>query len=354
MSRPAHPYADLPPRAFWKRAVAQADRDRFPGLVTPRFAITAQTRIATAGSCFAQHIGRALRAAGCRVLDGEPAPATMPPRVSARRGYGPYSGRYGNIYTARQLRELLEEIATGADPDPRLIWTREDGRLIDALRPTVEPDGLDSLDEVLTLRAWHRERVAQVLRQSDVFIFTLGLTEAWEDTRCARILPLCPGVAGGTFDPARHVFRNARVAEVLDDLHHIRALLHRFRPGMRMLLTVSPVPLTATASGQHVMLATAQSKAILRAAAGEFVADVADADYFPSFELITQPASGGPWFESNWRSVSAGGVARAMAIFLAAHGLAEAAPPAEPAPEVAEDENDDLICDELLLQAFAP
>jgi len=356
-----HPYLGLPPRAFWKSAVAQADRDRFPGLVTPRFAITAQTRIATAGSCFAQHIARWLRGAGCRVLDGEPAPASMPAQVAARWGYGLYSGRYGNIYTARQLRELLEEIALGAAPDPRLVWQRPDGRHVDALRPTIEPEGMESPAEVLLHREWHLERVAQVLRRTDLLIFTLGLTEGWEDTATGRILPVCPGVGAGRFDPARHVFRNAGHAAVLADLHAVHALLQRFRPGMRLLLTVSPVPLTATASGEHVLTATAWSKAVLRAAAGEFVAGVAAADYFPSFELVTQPAAGGPWFEANWRSISAAGVARVMGIFLAAHGLAPdaaagPAPADDDADEGGADEGgaDDPVCDELLLQAFAP
>lgn len=346
-----HPYSDLPPRAFWKSAVAEADRDSFPGLVRPRFAVDRDTSIATAGSCFAQHIARALRGAGCLVLDAEPPPEAMTAGVAERFGYGLFSGRYGNVYTARQFRQLLEEIAFGADPDPQFVWER-DGRFVDAFRPTVEPEGLDSPEEVLLHRAYHLERTAQMLRLADVMIFTLGLTEAWEDRETGRVFPVCPGVAGGRFDPARHVFRNFRHAEVLEDLHAIRALLQRFRPGMRMLLTVSPVPLTATASGEHVMTATAWSKAILRGAVGEFVADTAEADYFPSFEIVTQPASGGPWFEPNMRAVSAAGVAKVMGIFLAAHGLTETA--AAPPRKVKEEgETDDVICDELLLQAFA-
>lgn len=349
-----HPYLDLPPRAFWKSAVAKADRSRFDGIAKPRFPITHTTRIATAGSCFAQHIARALRGAGCLILDGEPAPPSMPPEVARRWGYGLYSGRYGNIYTNRQLRELLEEIARGQDPDPRLVWQRPDGRHVDALRPTVEPEGMDTPAEVLLNRAWHLERVAQVLRRTDVLIFTLGLTEAWEDGATDRILPVCPGVVAGNFDPSRHRFRNQRMAEVLADLHAIHALLQRFRSGMRLILTVSPVPLTATASGEHVMTATAWSKAVLRAAVGEFVADVEDADYFPSFELATQPAAGGPWFEGNWRDITAEGVARIMTVFLAAHQLTEGASPHAPALPADEGDTDDLFCEEMLLQAFAP
>lgn len=347
-----HPYSDLPPRAFWKTAVAEADRDRFPDLHQPRFAIGPDTRVATAGSCFAQHIARALRGAGCLVLDAEAPPESMPPAVAERFGYGLFSARYGNIYTARQFRQLLEEIASGDDPDPRFVWER-DGRFVDAFRPRVEPEGLDSPEEVLLHRAWHLERTAQLLRQTDVMIFTLGLTEGWADRATGRVFPVCPGVAGGRFDPAAHAFVNFRHAAVLADLQAIFALLQRFRAGMRLLLTVSPVPLTATAAGEHVMAATAWSKATLRAAAGDFVADTAGADYFPSFEIVTQPASGGPWFEPGFRAVSAAGVAKVMGIFLAAHGLIAAAPPAPRAQTADEGETDDVVCDELLLQAFS-
>lgn len=347
-----NPYSDLPPRAFWKTAVATADRTVFPGLYAPRVRITPQTRVATAGSCFAQHIARALRGAGCQVLDAEPPPQAMPPDVAEAFGYGLFSGRYGNVYTARQFRQLLEEVADG-DPDPRHVWDR-DGRFVDAFRPTVEPEGLGSVEEVLLHRAYHLERTSRMLRQADVAIFTLGLTEAWEDRETGRVFPVCPGVAGGRFDPDRHVFRNFRHGEILADLQGIRALLQRFNPDMQLLLTVSPVPLTATASGEHVMTATAWSKATLRAAAGEFVADTPGTDYFPSFEIVTQPASGGPWFEANYRSVSPAGVAKVMGIFLASQDLVTlSSGGAETPADADEGEADDVVCDELLLQAFA-
>ena len=101
-----------------------------------------------------------------------------------------------------------------------------------------------------------------------------------------------------------HRLRQFRYGEVTDDLQAVRTLLQRFNPAMSMILTVSPVPLTATATGDHVLAATAQAKATLRAAAGDFAADTDGVDYFPSFELVTSHATGGPWFEPNLRAVS--------------------------------------------------
>ncbi|MEM7525278.1 MAG: GSCFA family protein, partial [Pseudomonadota bacterium] len=59
-----HPYEDLPARAFWRSAVAGRAPGDLAALYRPRFPISSETRIFTAGSCFAQHVGRALQGAG--------------------------------------------------------------------------------------------------------------------------------------------------------------------------------------------------------------------------------------------------------------------------------------------------
>ena len=344
----SHPYENLPQRAFWRTGTAAGGLEH---LHVPKFPVTAETRVATAGSCFAQHIAQALRGAGVNVLDAEPRPVTMDKNICKTFGYGLFSGRYGNIYTARQMVQLLQEMTDGA-PDPRFVWAKG-RRFVDAFRPTVEPEGLDTAQEVLFHRDYHLERTAQMLRKADVFIFTLGLTECWEDIETKRVFPMCPGTVAGTFDARAHGFRNFTHAEVLADLIRMRDLLLGFNPAMRLLLTVSPVPLTATASQTHVVPATTYSKAVLRAAAGEAMAGFEDVDYFPSFEIITSHALGGPWFGDNKRTVRPEGVAQVMQLFLAAHGLAPHPVTNAPASQREDDEDDDLFCDELLLDAFA-
>lgn len=346
----SHPYSDLPARAFWRSAVAEADRSQFPGLYTPRVAITPDTTVATAGSCFAQHIGTYLRMAGCNVQDAERPLQAMTDKIAKRFGYGLFSARYGNIYTARQMCELLEDVRSGHVHDAH-VWTKSNV-FVDAFRPTIEPEGLETREEVRLHRTHHLIRVAAMLERTDVFVFTLGLTECWQHIPTGRTYPVCPGVAGGIFDPGQHRFHNFTHAEVLADLHRLHDLLRSFNPDMALILTVSPVPLTATATDAHVLNATTQSKATLRAAAGEFIANTVNTDYVPSFEIITAPASGGPWFDGNMRSVSTAGVEKVMSIFLAAHGLIEAAPEATPTPQP-DTAEEDLVCEDLLLQSFA-
>lgn len=343
-----HPYSDLSESAFWRSAVAEADPTVVTGLHAPKFRLTEASAIATAGSCFAQHVGRALRGAGLNVLDAEPAPDVKIGALPQRYGYGIYSARYGNIYTTRQFLQLLQDVEV-RHVDEGAIWTKAD-RFYDALRPGVEPDGLDSADETVALRRAHLEAVARLLPAVTDFVFTLGLTETWVERATGRVYPTCPGVIAGTFDPARHAFLNLSFGAVFADLTAIRDLLHRHNPAMRMILTVSPVPLTATAAGMHVLEATARSKAVLRAAADEFAAAHDDVDYFAAYEIITNPAAAGAFFGENLREVTPEGVAAVMGAFLAAHRLKPQAQPVR--RDVPDDSAEDVICEEILLEAF--
>lgn len=313
------PYEDLPARAFWRSGVSErAPLD--PGdLYHPRFPITRAMKVATAGSCFAQHVGRALRGANFRILDAEPLPNEIPDSVAHSFGYRLFSARYGNIYTVRQLLQLLRE-AEGEFTPAEPVWRRGE-RSFDSQRPSVEPEGLDSPELVAQHRAVHLAGVRSVLREADLFVFTLGLTEAWVHAATGTVYPTAPGTIAGSHDPETYVFRNFDALEVLADFEEFRARIKALNPDLKFLCTVSPVPLTATASGEHVEVATTYSKAVLRSVCGMLVARHEDVDYFPSFELITSQNARGAYYQPNLRNVATQGVAAAMQLFLSAHGI---------------------------------
>ena len=344
-------FDDLPPSAFWRSGVVEPGPADLTGLFQPKFRITRDMAVATAGSCFAQHVGRALRSAGLNVLDVEPAPPGLDDAAARSFGFNLYSARYGNIYTPRQLRQLVVDTAALTLRD-EAFWTR-DTQVIDALRPNVEPEGCTSLAEARALRLFHLGRLATLFTRTELFVFTLGMTESWEDSATGTIFPSAPGVLAAPPADRSVIFRNFSFSEILQDLAAIRQLLQAFNPAMRFLLTVSPVPLTATASGRHVLQATTTSKAILRAALDEFCRDKPDVDYVPSYEVINHPAARGRFFTSNLRSVTPEGVSLVMANFLHAHGLSPASEAATPAPAVIEAEPDfEVICEEALAEAF--
>lgn len=350
------PYDNLPDTAFWRSAVGERSALDPGPLYTPKFPLRRKAAIATAGSCFAQHIGRHLRQAGCNVLDAEPSPAKLPEDLLNRFGYGLYSARYGNIYTARQLLQLWDE-ATGKITPAEPVW-QKDGRFYDAFRPNIEPEGLPSAELVHLHRAEHLAAVQRAFSAANVFVFTFGLTEAWVHKATGTVYPTAPGTIAGAYDPEVFAFKNYTYPEILADFLAFRRRMVALKPtGMRFIVTVSPVPLTATASGQHVEVATAHSKAILRAVCGELAATCPNVDYFPSYEIITSANSRGVYFEPNKRSVSKEGVTAAMSMFLRAHGFAEAPARRAAAPEadIADPDHDarnDVICEEALLDAI--
>lgn len=347
-----HPYSGLPPAAYWRCGVAEADPEAPQGLYRKKFPIGAEDAIATAGSCFAQHIARHMKQRGFKVLDVERPPQGVPAAVAREFGYQTYSARYGNLYHVRQFVQLIKE-ARGREPAADVVWERN-GRFFDALRPAVEPNGLDSADEVLAHRRAHLERVRTMLNQLDVMVFTLGLTEAWIDRGSGRVYPTCPGVVAGEFDPERHAFHNFSHDEILADLEQLRRLLQRRKPELRILLTVSPVPLTATASGGHVLPATTYSKSVLRAAAGRMAELHGDVDYFPSYEIITNQAARGGFYDANLRSIADAGVRTVMGVFFAEHGSAAEVPTGDGESDDVNAYDDDVRCEEELLDAFNP
>jgi hypothetical protein len=167
---------------------------------------------------------------------------------------------------------------------------------------------------------------------------------------------MCPGTLNGEFDPTKHVFRNYRYEEIRRDLHAALDLMHSLNPQLRFLLTVSPVPLTATASSQHVLVATVQAKSTLRAAAGDIAADRGDTDYFPSYEMISSFPFKAKFYDENMRTVSRSGVDFVMRSFfkaIHAHDLPDESETQEITTNTPAVIMDDLICEEIGLDVFA-
>ncbi|MGL5012439.1 MAG: GSCFA domain-containing protein [Paracoccaceae bacterium] len=354
-----NPYQSLPPTAYWRTGVAEPGLEGLQGLWASPWQLPGDARFATFGSCFAQHISRALKARNMGWVDGEPAPSGAPPKLAAQFGYGVFSARTANIYSAAQFRLLLSLAAGHGDPDQPEVW--EDGlKFRDSLRPMIEPDGFVSVVEALASRRSMLRGLARAVKQADVVVFTLGLTEGWESVETGLPYAACPGTQGGSFDPSRHRFVNYRAAAIRADLEASLQHIHTLNPDARLLLTVSPVPLTASASGQHVLVATMRSKSVLRGVAGEMAEDDARVDYFPSYEIITGAPTASRFFEPNLRSVRPEGVAMVMGHFFAGLNLsgpargpiADAATAARKAAANAALADEELACEEAMLEAF--
>lgn len=343
MTKHANPYRGKATRTFWMPSVAQKHFADIQDLWDP-FELKKSEKVATAGSCFAQHIGRNLKSRGANYMDCEPAPDFITDEASQRRfGYGVFSCRYGNIYTSRQLVQLFDEAFEMRTPK-EIVWEK-DGRFFDALRPGVNPVGHDTREEVLKMRAIHLKNVRKMFEELDLFVFTMGLTEGWKSKDDGTMFPVAPGTTCGEYDPAKYGFHNMRYNEIYDDMTAFFSRLKKVNPTARVLLTVSPVPLMATATENHVLAANTYSKSLLRAVAGDLADDCDKVYYFPSYEIIiTHPFRGG-FFDPNLRDVNQFGVNLVMNHFFSGPLAEEFGQSSGPQTE----DTFDLICDEELL-----
>lgn len=319
------PYKALDERSFWRSGVREpmgrvsargqwSLEDSLIGPVGSPIRISPDTAIGSAGSCFAAYISKYLKSSGYNYVDLEAPKFPLPKDLWARFGFGLFSARYGNIYTAKQFAQLVREGLSRPRVSESLVL-QSGSQYFDILRPYINgPSGFASATEAMLDRRSHLQAVHQVIKASDVFVFTLGLTEAWVCRESGRALPVCPGCGYGQYSD-RFEFKNFSFSEVVSDLNDAIRVWRKVNSKTHFILTVSPVPLTATFSGQDVVTATSRSKAILLAAAQELASSVERCTYFPSFELVMSPLNSRPAFQDNMREVCPETVGRVMDMF---------------------------------------
>lgn len=343
-----NPYSGLPSHCFWKRSLSTIETKSVDPVVVVRFKVGKEERVATAGSCFAQHIAKRLSSEGFNYYVPEDG-GSLSESDRKEQNYGVFSCRYGNLYTTRQLVQLFDRSMGRFTPKEK-VWQRADGRYVDPFRPQIDPAGFDSVEAVEKSRSEHLGCVREMFEKLDILVFTLGLTESWESLEDGSIYPLAPGVAGGVMDPSTHRFRNFTAKEVADDLELFLLKLQSVNPKARVILTVSPVPLIATYENRHVLVSNTHSKAVLRTVAGEMATRYEHCDYFPSYEIITGQHVGNGYLEDDLRSVRPEGVDHVMRVFLKHYagkeGVKHQESQREKEQKAAIERINDVICDE--------
>lgn len=342
------PYKNLPDHQFWKRSISNVPIHQVDLVKDTKFKILPSMKVATAGSCFAQHIARVLKNSGFHYLVTEH-DSQLSEAEYAARGYGTFTARFANIYTAAQLLQLLEEAYEIREPIEQ-PWARQDSRYADPFRPTIEPDGFESADAVKQSRLLHLQAVREMVETADVFMFTLGLTEAWRSKLDSSVFPVVPGAAAGEFNPLTYEFHNYGIAEVVRDLFASFQLMKSKNANLKSVVTVSPVPLIATYENRHVLTSTTYSKSVLRVAAEELCRSEPWIDYFPSYEIITGNFNRGRYYEDDLREVNSVGVHHAMKSFMKhyARGAETEAEVPQSSLRTSIDDNE-VICEEELL-----
>jgi hypothetical protein len=148
---------------------------------------------------------------------------------------------------------------------------------------------IDKNKEVFEASEARQQLVRETLLATDVLILTLGLSEVWYDRVTGE--PLWRAMPADQFDPERHVFRVETMAQTLQWLETIERLRAQHVPDMKIVFTVSPVPLGVTFRPISAVTANSASKAIVRASLDEFLRNHREEVgrhlfYFPSYELV--------------------------------------------------------------------
>ena len=131
-------------------------------------------------------------------------------------------------------------------------------------------------------------------QRADAILLTLGLVEVWYDTQTGQYLNIPPW---GHFMSSRFELRVTGYVENRASLEAFAALVRRrVRPDLKIVMSVSPVPLGHTFSGKDIVLANAYSKAVLRAVAQDIANGDPNTDYFPCYEMVMNADPATAWY----------------------------------------------------------
>lgn len=254
--------------------------EHFVAAVTPRFRLSATDRVFTIGSCFARNVEAALMAKGVHLLTSalDIDPSTIAP------------GQLDN--TAASVRAVLNKYSTSAirselerafgQHESDVFIEVQDGLYVDPhlalLRPMPKA-------ELSAIRA-KVDTIIRSVRSANVVFITLGLTETWFDNKTQCYLNSAPPPTLLAHDRGRFAFENSPVTRAIDDMQAVVELLRAQSEEVKIIVTVSPVPMNTTFTGDDVVIANTYSKSVLRVTAQHLRERYDFVDYFPSYEMV--------------------------------------------------------------------
>lgn len=227
------------------------------------------------GSCFARNIEEHLARHDLRV-------PTLDFGVPEDEWSGARRNGILNKYTpAALLSELLLALDGDAGQLDGCLLPMGDGRVVDLQLPTMltvtEERGAERRQEISALFG--------AGMRSPVAVVTLGQIETWWDSATGMALNHMPPPLALKHHDGRFWFHRCDYDEVLAQVDRIVELLVDCGTE-HVLLTVSPVPMHRTFSGDDPLRAYVHAKSLLRVVAEAVAQRHRVVDYFPAFESI--------------------------------------------------------------------
>ena len=279
----------------------------FAPAISPGFRMQREDKIFAIGSCFARGVELALIGQKMDVLS-KTAEFDSFPAMNGELALG-FTNKYNTFSIYNELRWALDPAAEF--PRQSLV-DLGNGIFYDPhTNPALQLAGFEE-----TIR--RREIMQMVTRrisQCRVVIITLGLVEVWRDNIAnVFINRLIPDMLRSY--PDRYELHLTNFVENLSNLERLHGLLSQFgHEDVQIVVTVSPVPLQATFSGEDVVIANTYSKSLLRTVAQEWAAAHKNVHYFPSYEIVQNSDRSLTW-EEDMRHVKGEIVRHIMGLFL--------------------------------------
>lgn len=300
-------------------------------VLQPKFRFEPGVRLFTIGSCFARNMERHMALLGFQIPTMQIDPKySLINAASSQGGSDPIVSAIFNKYTPPSIYQELKWAYDIRNRDDRvresdcqpLFLNAENGQVCDL---HVFP--IELVDYQLAIE--RRQAVYTVFRQAfdaEVVIITLGLIEAWWDSKSDLYALKLPDQEF-RFPSGRFFYERLMFAQCYDFLCKALDLLDSTGK-KKHLLTASPVVLQRTFTRDDVIVANMYSKSVLRAVAGQISSERENVDYFPSFESVILTKQNYVWSD-DLMHVSDGFVSRIadrVAVAYAGRPLAEEGP----------------------------
>jgi hypothetical protein len=265
----------------WRNFIAN------PGFYAPRkHLIGPDTKVFTMGSCFALEVRRALQRRGI---------AVHPDYLSVKYKLGEsqfssftetceFQPHYDTFVIRQEFETALELWKdrrdcfikySGTPTNKQVGWDtvyQDPHRKITWARSPELLNGLvDQIDRV----------VIDGVRDADVIVLTLGLTEVWRGNASGKYFCQFPR------DPSSATFQASTFQQNYDNMRATLDMLFSKYPNKQVILSVSPVPLDSTfRENMDVATANMESKSTLRTVAAQICREyTSNVTYFPSYEM---------------------------------------------------------------------
>jgi hypothetical protein len=253
----------------------------------PKFKLNKASKVFTIGSCFARNIEEHLTVAGLDVLTRSI--ALQPEQYETNARPNAVLNKYNthSIYS-QFYRSLNNEIVINNG----FIETN-DGKWLDPHASHTKPLPFEEAEQIF----FKVNEITKQITVADVVIITLGLNEVWFDSETNLYLNRAPTPILMRKYKDRFKFLVANYAQSYEALEKTLALVKSVNPNIKVILTVSPVPLGTTMTNQDVIVANTYSKSLLRVCAQEIANEDENVDYFPSYEIVTHSARDITWLD---------------------------------------------------------